>query len=52
MYYLRKTGWNYDLVALLGGWDDTKILKDCYGKPETKDIITFLEKIEGEKIVE
>jgi len=46
MYYLRKTGWNYDLVALLGGWDDTKILKDCYGKPETKDIIAFLEKIE------
>ena len=46
MHYLRKTGWNYDLVALLGGWEDTKILKDCYGKPETKDIIAFIEKLE------
>jgi len=47
MHYLRKTGWNYDLVAELGGWDDTKTLKDCYGKPDFKDIVQFLEKIEG-----
>jgi len=42
MHYLRKTGWNYDLVAMLGGWDDTKTLKDCYGKPEIEDVVTFV----------
>jgi len=42
MHYLRLTGWNYDLVAMLGGWDDTKTLKDCYGKPEIEDVVTFV----------
>ncbi len=49
MFYLRKTGWNYDLVALLGGWDDTKTLKDCYGQPDLKDILLFIEKMETQR---
>jgi len=42
MLYLRKTGWNYELVARLGGWDDTKTLRDCYGRPELEDLAGFL----------
>jgi hypothetical protein len=32
-HMLRATNWNYDLVAELGRWKDTKTLKECYGKP-------------------
>ena len=35
---LRATSWNYDLVAELGGWSDTKTLKECYGLPPTEMI--------------
>ena len=31
-HMLRKTGWNYGIVAALGGWD-TKSLEESYGKP-------------------
>ena len=30
---LRATAWNYDLVAYLGGWDSTDMLKKVYGAP-------------------
>ena len=42
MWGLRKTGWNFDLVASLGGWKGTEVLKECYGKPETVDIAKFI----------
>jgi integrase len=29
---LEATGWNYELVASLGGWKNTNILKEHYGK--------------------
>jgi len=31
-HMLRKTGWNYGVVAALGGWD-VKSLEESYGKP-------------------
>jgi hypothetical protein len=32
-HMLRATKWNYDLVAYLGGWDSTDMLKKVYGAP-------------------
>ena len=29
---LDATGWNYDLVASILGWKDTRTLKACYGE--------------------
>lgn len=29
---LDATDWNYEMVATLGGWKNTKILKDAYGE--------------------
>ncbi len=29
---LKASGWNYELVASIGGWKSTKILKEVYGE--------------------
>ena len=42
MYWLRKTGWNYAFVCIIGGWEGDQTLKDCYGKPETVDVLKML----------
>jgi len=39
---LKKTNYNYDLVARLGGWTDTKTLKECYGEMPEEIIINIL----------
>ena len=42
MHYLRETGWNYELVATLGGWKSIEVLKECYGRPEERDVAQFI----------
>ena len=37
-HMLRATNWNYDLVAELGGWKGSDIIKKCYGAP-TRELI-------------
>ncbi len=37
-HMLRATNWNYEIVAMLGGWLGTDILKKCYGAP-TKEML-------------
>lgn len=36
-HYLRVTGWNYGVVANMGGWD-TKSLEESYGKPPIEEV--------------
>lgn len=36
-HYLRLTGWNYGVVANMGGWD-TKSLEESYGKPPIEEV--------------
>ena len=38
-HYNRKTNYNTAFCCLVGGWDDEKTFKDCYGAPELKDFI-------------
>jgi len=38
-HYNRKTNYNTTFCCMVGGWDDEKTFKDCYGKPELKDFI-------------
>ena len=43
---LRKTNYNYPLVAELGGWTDEKTLKDCCGKILNEIIIAIVKRID------
>ena len=43
---LRKTNYNYSLVARLGGWTDEKTLKDCYGRMPDELILNVLRSLE------
>jgi len=36
--WLRRTNWDYVLVAKIGGWDDVQTLIDCYGEM-TADVV-------------
>jgi len=38
-YYNRKTNFNTAFCCMVGGWDDEKTFKDCYGAPELKDFL-------------
>jgi len=38
-HYNRKTNFNTAFCCMVGGWDDEKTFKDCYGAPELKDFI-------------
>lgn len=38
-HYHRKTNYNTTFCCMVGGWNDEKTFKDCYGKPELKDFI-------------
>jgi len=37
MWLLRKTGWNYDIVAAVGGWKKIDVLRRNYGRPLKED---------------
>jgi integrase len=39
MHYHRRTNYNTAFCCMVGGWDDEKTFKDCYGAPELKDFI-------------
>ena len=43
---LELTNWNYELVAKLGGWSDSKTLKDCYGAMPQEVLIRVVSKLE------
>jgi len=45
-HYNRKTGYNTAFCCMVGGWDDEKTFKDCYGAPELKDFIPLALSIE------
>lgn len=49
---LDATGWNYDLVASILGWKDTRTLKACYGEMGEGVKINTLKKAMGEPIDE
>lgn len=42
---LKKTNYNYGIVAKLGGWKDEKTLKDCYGEMPDELIIKILKEV-------
>lgn len=49
---LSATNYNYELVATLGGWDSTTILKKCYGNMSDDAKLNGLKRMMGEKIEE
>jgi integrase len=44
---LELTNYNYDIVAKLGGWTDTKTLKDCYGEMPDSLIMNVVRQLEN-----
>jgi len=44
---LKKTKYNYGIVAKLGGWKDEKTLKDCYGEIPDEVILSVVKSLEG-----
>ena len=49
---LDATGWNYDLVASILGWKDTRTLKACYGEMGDAIRLNTLKKAMGMPIEE
>jgi len=41
-FWLRRTHWNYELVAKLLGWKTPQILRDCYGEFPVIELFKFL----------
>ena len=46
---LRASNWNYELVASIGGWKSTKILKEVYGEIGLDTKIKGIKKMMGIK---
>jgi len=47
---LEASDWNYDIVASILGWKDTKTLKDCYGQMGEAVRVRALKKALGEPV--
>lgn len=47
--WLRRTNWDYGLVAEIGGWDDIQTLKKCYGAMPPEVVMAKIEELGGEK---
>jgi len=43
-HYLKATGWNYGIVAMIGGWD-VKSLEESYGKADVTEMLRWSAKI-------
>ena len=45
--WLRRTNWDYGLVAEIGGWDDIQTLKKCYGAMPPEVVMAKIESLGG-----
>ena len=43
-HFLRVTGWNFGIVAMIGGWD-VKSLEESYGKADIAEILKWSARI-------